>query len=592
MGGSFYSEKRGTTPRIRLDWDLMRQEVANNRSLVKLSVTLVNSHDLWYSGGKHGTLDGTSFTSGGYNGSGNRTLYTRNVWMGHDRDGSKRRTIDASFNLNGVNWSGFGNIGNLYVRGTITLPKIPRASTMSGLSLSFVKPDSTATLSFKIDRKYSGYSHLISLYDGSKWLWDTNYGVNTPTSFTVSASGVNRILQACRNASNKKLTVKLRTYSGSDGTGFIGIHEYTVTARVHPDVRPEIFSADVAIDGEGHDKKIGQYVQNVTKLFGEFRSSSTGFAGVSYRKITVRNGSDEYSNGKYRDNHYEITTPRLKHPGRTSILFKIVDTRGREATRELNVNVSDYSPPQIASPKVERVPGGPPIFKAQVKQHTLDGKNKTSFRVKYRETEEGYWRSDRSWTLGTRTTTQFVETFRNHLSDTKVYDIKLEAEDSFGLKTEVVLTLPTGTAFISFIKDEAVGIGKVPTKKGLLVKDNIYIGESEQVAIKHAHKINNYYIKFYNGTLICCGSLPVEYSSSRYADARWTFPHVFTNPPYVQLTMSTTDPGSFWGSRDHIERVTPDGVTIGLRAQSGEIGTNTRIWFDVIAIGRWKNEFN
>lgn len=120
---------------LDLSWQDIETDVAGNRTKVRLTLQLRHTGTgVYFSTSKSGVLHGTSFTyTGGFNGTGTKTLSTRDVWVTHNSDGSKSQTFTASFSLN-ITYSGTYR-GTSSVSVTASLDTIPRASSLTAFSM-------------------------------------------------------------------------------------------------------------------------------------------------------------------------------------------------------------------------------------------------------------------------------------------------------------------------------------------------------------------------------------------------------------------------------------------------------------------------
>ena len=141
--GTINGNQSGTQPYLRISWSILNQDIPNNRSRVRLQLILVSPNSLYFSASKTGSNNGSSFTyTGGFSGTGTRTLNTRDIWVNHNSDGSRTQSVSANFNI-AVTWSG-SYLSSLSVSGNMSLDPIPRASTLSSFSIGSALKPSTA----------------------------------------------------------------------------------------------------------------------------------------------------------------------------------------------------------------------------------------------------------------------------------------------------------------------------------------------------------------------------------------------------------------------------------------------------------------
>jgi len=102
------------------------------------------------------------------------------------------------------------------------------------------------TLSLKITRASSSFTHDIQLRDGTTVLQSWN-GQGVPTSLTISSSVVNTILSRMSTVTSKTLTLWVQTKSGSTNIGSAVTR--TATVSVHSSVTPTASGLSVSVYG-------------------------------------------------------------------------------------------------------------------------------------------------------------------------------------------------------------------------------------------------------------------------------------------------------------------------------------------------------
>ena len=125
----------GTSPYLIMDWTTLQQDIPNNRSQLRLTLKCYSQYYVNFSATKTGTLQGTSFSySGGMSGSNiTKTLYTKDIWVAHNSDGTKSLSLSGVFNLN-ITWGG-RSLSSLSVGGIGGLNTRTRASLLDSFSM-------------------------------------------------------------------------------------------------------------------------------------------------------------------------------------------------------------------------------------------------------------------------------------------------------------------------------------------------------------------------------------------------------------------------------------------------------------------------
>lgn len=477
--GTINGTKSGTKPYLRIKWDIASTDVAGNRSQVRLRLYLVAPYTVKFSASKSGKLHGASFTyTGGMNGTGEKLLHTRNVWVGHNSDGTKTQSFSGSFNI-AISYSG-SNLGTLSVSGNATLDPIPRASTLSSGSISSaLKVGTKNTLNLGISRKHSSFTHLVTILDGGTWVHDWGYGTGTPSSLEMNGTAVNRILARMGSVTSKSFTLRLRTYSGSNGNGYIGESTRTITATVDESVKPKINSHSATIIGNEWAKGQGIYVQGQTGVQAEFSSNAVGGASVKSRNIKISNTNG----GSVVGSVFRHSINTLNSSGKITITYEITDTRNRKTTATRTIDILAYSPPKITSVKATRKSSDRTkvdVYRAGTTS-SLGDKNQATLKIDYKRTTATSWTN--------LTSINFYGAFgaTNTAEDIPIsasYDFRVTVTDKLGQSASSQESVSTAKVLMSYNKDIGVGIGKIHERGALDVSGLAYF--SDGVTIKGA----------------------------------------------------------------------------------------------------------
>src|SRR5699024_10509630 len=323
--------------------------------------------------------------------------------------------------------------------------------------------------------KYTGFYHLLSIYDGSTWVWDTGYCKGSPaTSDSIPSATVNKMLNRMKSTTSKNFRVRLRTYTGSGGSGLIGESARNMTVNVHSNVTPSASGISVAISGSGRDKTINKYVQNITRVTSSFNSSAGYGASVSSRSIVIRRVSGS-SDSQTISGASGTTGREVRNNGTYEAIGTIKDSRGRTATSRTTFTVQAYSPPRITSFTGVRNESNQTIVKLNRtgSWSHLGGSNNLTIRLQRRRGSGAYTNvvADATGTSGTYGAD--VNSTGNDV--TLSYDFRLYVVDTFGKSAESIISIGTARVLFDKHKDLGIGIGKLHERGELDVAGEMFV---------------------------------------------------------------------------------------------------------------------
>ena len=460
--GSRAANKNG--PWLTLHWTEVEQQISNNRTKVRLTLRFHWDHNINYrfGNGKPGTLHGSSYTFKGRasGSSGSLILRRQDFWVGHGSDGKKSQNFAGNIRSMGLKWSGIG-VDTMSVSGTATLTPIPRKSDLTGASMYSLQASTAISMSISRSVKYTGFYHLVSIYDGNTWVWDTGYFKGSPaTSYTIPSATVNNMLNRMKSTTSKTFRVRLRTYTGSGGSGLIGESARNMTVNVHSNVTPSASGISVAISGSGRDKTINKYVQNITRVTSSFNSSAGYGASVSSRSIVVRRVSGS-ADSQTISGASGTTGREVRSNGTYEAIGTIKDSRGRTATSRTTFTVQAYSPPRITSFTGVRNESNQTIVKLNRtgSWSHLGGSNPLTIKLQRKKGSGAYTNvvADATGTNGTYGAD--VNSTGNDV--TLSYDFRLYVVDTFGKSAESIISIGTAKVLFDKHKDLGIGIGKL-----------------------------------------------------------------------------------------------------------------------------------
>lgn len=307
------------------------QSVANNTTQLTVNVNISWTYGSYdhYGSSKYVTINGKTyyFSSVKINPnrttSGSQTLYSTTVTIPHNADGTKTVSIYASVTT-------ATSSGTVTASRSVTLTTIPRATTPS-LSASSVPLGSAVTIS--TPRASSAFTHTLTYKFGSA-TGTIATGVATSYAWTVPKTLANQIPSATSGA----CTITCRTYNGSSLVGSKTVN-VTLTVPNTAKFKPSVGTVSVSEAVQAVKTAFGsRYVQSLSQL--NISISATGAYGSAIRSYSTSVDGVTYNSAAF-------TTNVINASGRVAITATVSDSRGRTASKTVNVSVVAYTPPAI-----------------------------------------------------------------------------------------------------------------------------------------------------------------------------------------------------------------------------------------------------
>lgn len=253
-----------------------------------------------------------------FSGVGNKQLASGNIRVYHDADGSK--SISCSVIFQQTQNTGLANYN---ISGTMALDTIPRTS-MSTVSTTTVTAGGSITI--KTNRASTAFTHTIIYALGSA-SGTIATGVTDSYTWTVPKTLANQF----PNAVSGGLILTCTTYSG--GTK-IGDCMMGVTVNASSDMVPTC-SVTVA-EASSIPSGITGYIRGKSRL--RITVSASGSYGSTIKGYSIKANGASY-------NSSTATTDYLTTAGTNSVAVTVTDSRGRTASKTVNVTVTDYTAP-------------------------------------------------------------------------------------------------------------------------------------------------------------------------------------------------------------------------------------------------------
>lgn len=435
---------------LRLDYS-SAQNQANNQSTITLDLWIYDgtgysqnesSNEAYY------ILQGTKvWHPYYYSSTGWYKLGSKTITVDHNSDGSKTVTLSASWDC------GFDSAytpRTLSVSGSVTLPTIPRAATLSYGSMTM---GTAATI--KITPPVSGATSTITYKFGSA----SGTIVTKTSAASVSWTPPTSLAAQIPNSASGTGTLTVETYSGSTK---LGSRAYTVTISVPSTMTPTL---TVAIsDPTGRADTYGGYIQSKSRLKVEL--TAAGVQGSTIKSYAIKVGDILSATSDTATSGY------LPASGSLTVTASATDSRGRTKTVTQTVTVTPYVSPTISALAVVRCkangtedPTGAyakATFSGAIT--ALGGKNTATYRVETRETGTETWSTVATAAAGQYSPTDVSVVFA--AAANKKYDVRMVAVDAFESLASSNRFLPA--AYTSMhIADSmgSVGIGRLCDKE-------------------------------------------------------------------------------------------------------------------------------
>lgn len=436
-------------------------DIATNTSSLKVTVNLIHPRiDISSRTGKL-KIDGTSysFKRASIDKSGPTQMYTKTVTIAHNGDGTRSVTLSASFPFD-LNSSSYGRIETATVSATMVLDEIPRTSKISSQVTSM---DVTGTSEWRVGMtKYAdAFRHKGVLTFGDKTI-DTGV-FDTETAVVIPVEWLNLI--PTQNEST--VDVSIQTYSDESCTTAVGDPITTsFVIRVPSNAAPVLksgwakvapYNAGTAADG------MGVYVQGYSRAYVTFDPSL----------VELKYGAN---NAIYQVTYAGSTsvdfTPVLAISGKQSIRCTVTDSRGNQATEDLEIDVQPYSPPTLTNISlyrcntagVEQEDGTMLFFKATCNYSACAGENPVRIIAEWKNASASHWGNATALENGVGSVLG-----AGAVSDTSSYNARITATDRLGNQVSFTTLISTAQASFNLLDGGNGGaFGKYAEKENLL----------------------------------------------------------------------------------------------------------------------------
>ena len=371
------------------------------------------------------------------------------ITIPHNDDGTKSISISARL----TNVADMGDISRF--SGTVNLSTIPRASAIRSVSSTELgKP-----ITVSIDKKAAIFRHQVWWsVNGSSWI-DLGNNHDTSVQFTVPIDYANRIT----NSDTGTVDVCVRTLKGDT---IIGRDVYLngTSILVPKNIVPTLDS----ITASERTSKIAEIIPkgNFVKDKSTIRLEALGAKGA-YGSTIV---STELSLG-----NLVVRAPQGEFPANTNgtvtATAKITDSRGRTASKSIQVHVANYYAPKILAFLANRAGNGTnktviSTVLANVSPLIINGSNINRYNLKIQYSEKGTNR----WIDAVNLSNETTEIINRQINSgafyalDKPYNLRLVIQDRISDLADSVILIRSSEVLIA-LGDGRIGFGGFPELK-------------------------------------------------------------------------------------------------------------------------------
>lgn len=451
--GELYGAQSTYGWRLRLGYTI-QQSRSTNRSTIALTLQIYDGTGESYNQAANScyyVLQGTKvYHPYSYRAKGWYDLGTKSITVDHDSKGEASVTLSAEWH------SGFSSQwtpASLSVSGKVTLPTIPRASSLAVPALTL---GSSATLD--VTKADSSYTHKIT------YAWGTHSGTVTDRTGDTSIAWTPpmELASDIPNAASGVGTLTITTY---DGGSVLGSLSYSFTASVPSSAAPV---ATVALsDAGGYADTYGAYVQAKSRLKAVTTASGQYGATVKGCALAV---SGLTASG------LTATSGVLPESGTVGYTVTVTDSRGLATVLRGTITVLPYAAPGIRSISVARCdadgaddPAGAYALVSFVGSvSALGDQNTAAYAIRYRPQGADTWSSQ----AVPAASGQYAPSASGIIPaavDT-VYEVCVAVTDAMGRTDSLIVILPSAQVlFRTAPNADGLSIGQYRTESGALI---------------------------------------------------------------------------------------------------------------------------
>lgn len=454
----------------KIEWSATQNVTANTSTIT--ATAYVRSNNSSYSTSTNWTsiINGTTVKTFSYyiQASAGWVNFGSKTWtVNHNADGTCTTSITGSFS---GTYNGSYVLRSGSVSGNITLNTIPRASSFSLNRTSATI--GTDTIKVNISRASSSFTHTVIYKFGSISAEQATRTTATSVSFTPVLSDCSQI----PNATSGTATIVVDTYSGSTK---IGTASKTITLNVPSSVVPSIGS----VTATGNNLLGSVYVAGKSTVTAKINSAS-GSQGSTIKSYHL--------SGAGLNNASSSATSGTLSAGTHTITGKVTDSRGRTASKSVNITVHSYASPTLSASVYRCNSGGTATDDGTYVRASISvnidnvgnaNVNAKQYKIEWKQSSGSTWSTLKDWTVVDKYSTSWIHDLGGNWANTTSYDVRISLKDSYNT---VSVTRTVGTiACVLNVEQNGVGVGKIHERGALDVGGTIYMNGQTVLTSNH-----------------------------------------------------------------------------------------------------------
>ena len=456
------------------------QSVSGNWTDVDFSLQIVKTSysPSWSNNTSHYSVSVGQSVGNSQNWQGNFTYDFRNSDQKWLKTGTKRVYHNANGQSSvyaGANCTA-SNLGTAAVSDiNQTLPTIARKSVPT---VSPTSVDAGSSVTISTHRADASFTHTITYKFGSATGTIATKTTNADPTWTPPLS----LLSEIPNSTSGTCTITVTTY---DGNTSLGSNNVNLTIKAPSSVVPT-FTSVTAVEGVSAVTAAGlaNPVQGVSKLNVGINGAAGAYGStITNYVITAGDSTVNAASGQ---------TETIQNSGTLTVTGKITDSRGRTATKSINLTILAYTPPTLNAVTFQRalatgVPDSQGTYiRANINasvsslKNGATEKNKLSYKIYTRDRAVGG-----AFALK-KTANPAGLTFNSYdivspYDVEKSWDVLLEVSDLFATSSQQG-TVATAAIFMHWGgKGQGVGVGKYWERGSVDAKGQIYQNDGKKV---------------------------------------------------------------------------------------------------------------
>lgn len=429
------------------------------------------------------------------------TVYQKTVTgVQHNSDGTKKMHISVTGGISGTTYT------TTTIYGDVDLDNIARASTISRFSFTngYIDQGFDITISSKV----SSYYHDIHLYlpDTSGTglnLIDATVGRKAGGAHHInfSADQLAMIYAAMSNKTSSQFTVYVRTYTNATGTSSIGDWQAAVAyGNIHANVKPTITKPTATVNsGLG-----GYYVQGKSTVKIACTATAGAGATIASYKFSGHNLDTTVTSNN-------ATSGILTNAGTHTYTVTVTDSRGRQATSQVDIYVYPYAKPSFKSAVVNRSDSAGNLsndgtyakYTVEGTYSDVGGKNTRSITAAYSSNNGSTYSAETTIQAATNLNAVVTGVYGSGaLSTTNSYLIRFTIKDSYGATDTYIATLSTVSRALNIkANKKGIAFGKIAEGDGIESAWNMtFKGSGEKALIFESGSSSNWKTQIYQGS--------------------------------------------------------------------------------------------